>query len=42
MQGELNFDEATLTREATVTLEPGMIFDDQGEEVRGPGESEEI
>ena len=42
MQGELNFDEATLKRDATVALEPDMTYNDNGEEVRAEGEPEEI
>ena len=42
MQGQLDFDEATLSRDVTVTLEPNMTLNDQGEEVRAQGETEDI
>ena len=42
MQGEFQVDEQTLKRDASVQLKPAMTFNDQGEEVVGPGETEEI
>lgn len=42
IQGECQLDEQSLTRDATVRLEPALTLNEQGEEVPGPGEPEEL